>query len=151
MKSIYNHLRRFRNYLRELYIRRRLQTTKIFNGDFNREKWELIRTPVGVKAKQLIICPSCLASDKNEREMVLRKSVMARSEELGFRNAVFDLYYKCPSCGLVQCFGIAVPDHHFRLVENLRCKKGIGKVYAPEQDWVDNETIKQRLIALGYW
>jgi len=148
---MFTYLRRFRAYLRELRIRRQLQNVKPATGHFNREKWRLTQSVVGVENKEPILCPYCLTSDKHEQQMVLRKSIMGRSEELNFRNAVFDLIYKCPRCSLVLCFGIAVPERHFRIIENLRRKNRIGRVYAPEENWLEHEVIKRRLEALGYW
>lgn len=147
-------IRRFYHYLLGLSIRRTYaRQAPRYQGQFDRELWELSDDLIGIKSKQYRLCPYCASVDSKNSIMLVRKSILVRSEELEYRNAVIDLYYKCPRCALVLCFGIAVPNEHFVNVVQRRMAKGIKdpRIYAPVEAWKNVEIVKKRLEQLGYF
>lgn len=103
--------------------------------------WDVL----GIRSKKSVLCPVC------ECVMIVRNTHLDWSEELGNLNPHIDLRLKCPSCDLWLSFGVAVPKDYFMFVFWLRKRSGIGRAYAPVEGWLDEELIKDRLKALGYW
>ena len=114
-------------------------------------KWIWVEDVVGARPSEPIICPYCKLIYGEHNEMVLRKSILSTSVELNNKNKVIDLYFKCPKCEHVIPFGIPVSREHFNKVAELRRRRGIGRIYAPVDEWLKNEEIKKRLRELGYF
>ena len=110
-------------------------------------KWKLSWDIIGLTPKFNITCPFC------KTEMVLRYSRLHVSPELKEENTHIDMAYKCPICDYFTVFGIPVPPQYWLHILELRRKLKIGLIYAPIETWTksDQEIIKERLQALGYW
>lgn len=140
-----NKILKFLFWLNDLNSQKNWNKSSHKSGDFNRKFWNLTSDPEGVIAKKPICCPIC------QEKMILRKSKLGRSRDLSYRNAVFDLEYKCIGCALCLSFGVAVPNLHFEFIRGRRQHLGVGRVYTPEQKWNDHDIVKKRLEQLGYW
>ena len=112
---------------------------------YNHPKWKLTDSIIGVEAKTPFQCPFCHV------DMILRRSTMTANKELDFVNPHFDIYYKCPICGLFLGWGVPVPLEYYQTIKRLRQQQGIGRVYAPKDTWQHHELLKKRLETLGYW
>lgn len=59
-----------------------------------------------------------------------------------------DMEWKCPDCGGVQIFGVAISLEQFKA---LRESRGYSFTYIPIEQWNDNAKIKKQLEDLGYF
>ena len=126
-------------------LKKLMKTSK--TGKFNNKNWKLTYDVLGIINTKPIRCIFC------GTEMVIRHSRLHTSPELNHQNPHIDLAFKCPNCDWFTVFGIPVPKDYWLHILQLRKKMGIGLIYAPVESWTksDQEIIKERLQALGYW
>ena len=138
-------LRRIKNLIEEKQLLKRWnklsnQSFKAVNPNY-RLTWDFI----GIRNNKPIYCCFCNV------KMVIRNSQLDWSFELENLNLHIDLRFKCPNCDWWITKGVPIPKQYFLWLWHHRKKHGIGRTYAPYQEWLDNERIKQQLEALGYF
>jgi len=100
---------------------------------------------LGIRNKHPIYCSFC------GTEMIIRNTQLDWSGEIENLNLHIDLRFKCPNCDWWITFGIPIPKHYFLYLWQLRKKHGVGRTYAPIEEWKTKNEIKERLKKLGYW
>lgn len=108
------------------------------------KKWKRTDDLLGYKPKFKVDCPYCKAS------MVPRYSYLFPKGELvyGMTGAGCQMAYKCPRCGYHQRFNITDDKEY---IEKILAMRGGAVQHNPVSEWEQDERIKAKLEALGYW
>lgn len=136
---------RVKTYLKELMLYRKWQAVPNAKASDVNPNYILTYDLLGIRNKHPKYCPFCGA------ELIIRNTRLDWSPELSDKNLHIDLRFKCPQCDWWCTFGIPVPKHYFLYVWQLRKKHGVGRIYAPVEEWKSKNEIKEKLEKLGYW
>ena len=117
-------------------------------------KWYKTDDEQGLLPVKPILCPMCLAYGEKS-EMVLRRSRLHRVADVRIhlndathRPYAFDLAFKCPACDFYCVFGVPIDIVYAQKIYEIR--KG-EEFILPEEYWVGDERVKEKLARWGYW
>lgn len=116
-------------------------------------KWVRTNNAQGLEPTFDITCPE---KDCNGAKMILRNSVLSHQEMMdssfGPKVPIVKVMYKCPICDHVDWYYIGPPyiDNKY-WAQMLTWRKNRMIYIPPKDEWEENEIIKERLAALGYW
>jgi len=123
------------------------------------QMWEKTNDKVGLREAQPIFCPICANRESPiKSKMVMRRSrihvvgdVRLQMEEKGeeVRPYAVDLAFKCPICDFYCVFGVPIEIDYAQHVIQMR--EGQYDFVLPDETWNEEEEVKKRLKALGYW
>lgn len=127
--------------------------------------WEKTNDIVGLKESKPIYCPICLARALADNtplsetpKLVMRRSrihqvadvrLAAYRKEQDIRPYAFDLAYKCPECDFYCIFGIPTEIDYAQGI--IKIREGKPEYVLPEETWLGQQVVSNRLSRWGYW